>query len=230
MATPKKDIVRSLTNTLPDGSPIPRIPGFTYKESLFIFWYIYPGSEAFQNAGRAAARAGYAGNAVTQGYLLKRKPKIAKKIKEFIIPVRERIREAMWQVLQVSMIRMEFDVIDFYRPVKRTVKMGRGTMEIDDYEIVPLHELTWQQRMCIDGIYFMGKEGIPNYKLPNRDQAYKTFMKCYKRLFPADFPDNREQRDRDETLEIIRERIQLIVPRDGKAPENPIEANADGSL
>ena len=76
--TPKKDIVRKPTRTLPDGSPIPSMGNeFTPRENAFIYWYTNPKTEAFMNSGRAAVRAGYKpGNAVIQGYQLKKKPEI----------------------------------------------------------------------------------------------------------------------------------------------------------
>jgi len=79
--TPKKDIVRKPVYTLDDGSPIPSMgDGFTAMESRFIFWYTFPKTEAYMNAGRAAVRAGYKGkSAVFQGYHLRQKPRIAKK-------------------------------------------------------------------------------------------------------------------------------------------------------
>ena len=45
--TPKKDIVRKPTRTLPDGSPIPSMgKQFTPRENAFIYWYTNPGTEA----------------------------------------------------------------------------------------------------------------------------------------------------------------------------------------
>ena len=204
--TPKKDIVRKPTYTLPDGSPLTANslgPGFTLKETAFIMWYTHPGTEAFLNAGRAAVRAGYnPDNAVTQGYLLKRKPRIAKKIEELIIPVKQELMETIFRIVQLCKIRMNWTITDFYRDGKMTVTVKGKPKEIEIFEIIPLEELSWKQRMCIDGITYKGPYNLPLYILPDREKAYKTFMKCYDILIPIS--DN-EEMDWKATAEIIRE-------------------------
>jgi hypothetical protein len=55
--------------------------------------------------------------------------------------------------------------------------------------------------MCIDGVEYWGPHSIPIYKLPNREKAYKTFMRCYKILMPE--KDGGEMNWK-ETAEIIR--------------------------
>jgi hypothetical protein len=200
--TPKKDIIRRPVYTLDDGSPIPSMgKEFTMKESRFIFWYTYHGTEAFMNSGRAAARAGYKGNTVMQGYLLRQKSRIAEKINSLLIPVKEQLREAIWRITFLCADRMFFDVSDFYRPCKRIIRIRGKETEIDSLEIVPLDGLTWKQRMCIDGILYRGPQDIPIYQLPNREKAYKTFMQCYKILMPE--KDSGET-DWKKTAEIIR--------------------------
>jgi hypothetical protein len=190
--TPKKNIIRNPTYTLPDGSGIPSMGlGFTKKESAFIFWYSRPESESFLNGGRAAVRAGYkANNAVTQGYLLKQKPRIAAAIHKILSTVQERLHEAVWRIAWLCRTRMFFDVTDFYRPGKRIVKTRGKEAEIETYEIVPLNELSYEQRMCIDGIDCRGLEGIPVYRLPNRDKEFKMFAECIALLFPDKFNES----------------------------------------
>jgi hypothetical protein len=181
--TPKKNIVRRPTYALPDGTPFTASclgHGFTMKETAFIVWYSCPGTEAFMNSGRAAARAGYKGNAVMQGYLLRQKPRIAEKINSLLIPAKEQLRETIWRIAFLCSDRMLFNIADFYRLCKRIIKVRGKETEIDSLEIVPLDELTWRQRLCVDGIEFRGPHNIPIYKLPNREKAYKTFMQCYK--------------------------------------------------
>jgi hypothetical protein len=202
--TPKKNIVRRPTYTLPDGTPLTASclgPGFTMKEAAFIVWYSYPGTEAFMNSGRAAARAGYKGNAVMQGYLLKQKPRIAEKINSLLVPIKDQLREAIWRIAFLCSDRMLFNIADFYRLCKRIIKVRGKETEIDSLEIVPLDELTWRQRICIDGIEFRGPHSIPIYKLPNREKAYKTFMQCYKILIHE---KDGGKMDWKKTAEIIR--------------------------
>jgi hypothetical protein len=144
------------------------------------------------NAGRAAVRAGYKkANAVTQGYLLKRKPQIATTIQKILPTVQERLHEAVWRIAWLCRTRMFFDVADFYRLGKRIVKIRGKETEIETYEIVPLNELSYEQRMCIDGIDCRGSEGIPVYRLPNRDKEFKMFAECTALLFPDKFNESR---------------------------------------
>jgi len=222
--TPKKDIVRKPVYTLPDGSPVPSMgKEFTPKESRFIFWYTCPGTEAFLNSCRAAARAGYKGNTAIQGYLLQQKTRIASKINEILPPIKTQLHDLLWQITDLCTIRMFFDIFDFYRPCKRIIKVRGEEMEIDGFDIVPPSELTWRQRMCIDGIDYKGRHGIPIYKLPNRDKDIDLFFKCYKLLLPE---KNGQETNWKATAEIIRERggAPVIAPWHGQSPKDAIEA------
>jgi hypothetical protein len=177
------------------------------------------------NSGRAAARAGYKGNAVMQGYLLRQKPRIAEKIDSLIIPVKDQLREAVWRIAFLCRDRMFFNVADFYRPCKRVIKIRGKETEIDSLEAVPLDELTWRQRMCIDQVTIKTICGKDEwwYKLPNRDKAFDLFFKCYKIIMPK---ENSQEMDWKATAEIIREKSgsPVIAPKDGKPPKNTIEA------
>jgi hypothetical protein len=135
-----------------------------------------------------------------QGYLLRRKPRIAEKINSLLVPVQDQLRETLYRIIFMCVDRMFFDVADFYRSCKRIIKIRGKETEIDSLEIVPFDELAWRQRMCVDGLEFRGPHGIPVYKLPNREKAYKMFMRCYKILMPE--KDGGE--DWKEIAEIIR--------------------------
>jgi hypothetical protein len=226
--TPKKDIVRKPTLTLPDGSPIPSMgKEFTPKESRFIFWYTSPGTEAFLNAGRAAIRAGYRPkNAVTQAYLLKQKPRIAGKIDDILNPVKFHLHETLFRVIHLCRIRMFFDIKDFYRPCKRIIKTHGVEQEIDSFKAIPLDEISEGNRMCIDGVdikTICGKDEIW-YKLPDRDVAFEQFFRCYKILFPEKEDDG--EIDWKNAAAFLREGVMspVIAHRDGKPPMDAIEA------
>ncbi|MDR2742620.1 MAG: terminase small subunit, partial [Treponema sp.] len=111
----------------------------TRRELAFIFWYTYPGSEAFMNAGRAAVRAGYKPkSSVMLGYRARRKPEIAAAITKILDErVGPGLRESLWCITWLCRIRMLFDVSDFYRPGKRIVKARGKETEINTYEIIP---------------------------------------------------------------------------------------------
>jgi hypothetical protein len=207
--TPKKDIVRRPVYTLDDGSPIPSMgKEFTMKESRFIFWYTNPGTEAFMNAGRAAVRAGYKeSSAVWQGYQLKRKPRIAKMIDSRLVSVHEELKETIFKIVRLCMIRMNWIITDFYRDGKKTVIVKGKPKEIEIFEIIPLEELSWKQQMCIDGIIYKGPYDVPLYILPDREKVFKIFMQYYEILEPIS--DN-EEMDWKATAEIIRENVNVL--------------------
>ena len=220
--TPKKSIVRRPVYTLDDGSPIPSMGDeFTAMESRFIFWYTCPGSEAFMNAGRAAVRAGYKkDSAVFQGYHLRQKPRIVKKVNELLEMAKQEIRDSVWRIASLSADRMFFDITHFFRDCKRIIKKHGVEQEVDSFEAIPLDEISERDQMCIDAIdikTICGKDEIW-YKLPNREKAYKTFMKCYKILIPE---ENTGESDWQETAEIIRgsDRETVIATNRGKALE-----------
>jgi hypothetical protein len=220
--TQKKDIVRKPTYTLPGGTRITTYslgPGFTLKETAFVIWYTYPGSEAFLNAGRAAARAGYKG-AVWQGYQLKQKPRIAKKIEELLIPVEMELHDLAWRIAFLCADRMFFKVTDFYRPCKRTVKIRGVEQETDSFEAIPLNEISERNRMCIDGIdikTICGKDEFW-YKLPDRHEAFGLFMECYKILMPE--KNVKGEMDLEATAEIIRGGVaKPVIARTRQSPE-----------
>ena len=192
--TPKKHIVRKPTYTLPNGSPIPSMgKEFNKKESAFIFWYTNPKYESFMNAGRAAVRAGYKPeNAVVYGYQLKRKLEISKKIDEILENTKEGMKGLIYRIAFICRDRMFFNIIDFYRQIKRPVKpykvkLSDGTWEertwVYTFEAIPLDEISARNRMCIDGITYKGPNSDVFYKLPNRDKAADNFFKCIEILY-----------------------------------------------
>jgi len=193
--TPKKDIIRKPTYTLPDGSPIPTMgKEFNKKENAFIYWYCNRKSEAFMNAGRAAVRAGYKPeNAVIYGYQLTRKSKISKIIDEILGYNKDRLRELIYRIVFMSIDRMFFDIRDFYRQVKipvkdpYKVKLPDGKWEKRTWryaiEAIPLNEISERNRMCIDNIDYKGPKSTLVYKLPDRSKAADTFFQCAAIIF-----------------------------------------------
>jgi hypothetical protein len=212
--TPKKDIIRRPVYTLDDGSPVPSMgKEFTTKESRFIFWYTYPGTEAFMNAGRAAVRAGYKENSsVWQGYQLRRKPRIAKKIDSRLILVKGQLRDTIWRIAFLCKDRMFFDIKDFYRSCKRIIKVHGVEQEVNSIEAIPLDEISEKNQMCIDAVDIKTINGKNEfwYKLADRDKAIDLFMKCYKILMPE---KDTEEMNWKITAEIIREGTYRPLPK-----------------
>jgi hypothetical protein len=207
--TKKKNIIRHRVDTLNEKiidfhSLYAGEASLTKRERAFIFWYTYPGSEAFMNAGRAALRAGYKPkSAVMLGYRVRHKPEIATAITKILNErVYPGLREAIWRIAWLCSIRMFFDISDFYRtfPCKR--KIGDTEFETWDFEVIPLTRLSYSQRMCIDGIDFKGPENKIIYKLPDREKEFNLLMRCYEILIPE---KNSEEPDYKKTAELFRD-------------------------
>jgi len=206
--TPRKNIVRESTQTLPDGSPIPKLGKFKSKENAFIYWYTNPKTEAFMNSGRAAVRAGYkASSAVWYGYQLKQRPEISKKIDEILGHTKEGLRIFIYKAAFLSRDRMFWNIKDFYRSCKRIVKIHGVEQEINSIEAIPLNKISEKNRMCIDAIKIKnicGKDE-PWYKLADRGKAEETFFKCFEIITGKKI----DQSEEDTTYKIIHEDVEI---------------------
>jgi hypothetical protein len=187
--TKKKNIIRRNVDTL-DGKIIDFHSldaggaALTKRERAFIFWYTYPVSDAFMNAGRSAVRAGYKPkSAVMLGYRARYKPEIAAAITKILDErVYPGLRGTIWRIAWLCSIRMFFDLSDFYRTFPCERKIGDTKFKTWDFEAIPLTGLSYSQRLCIDGIDFKGPENKIIYKLPDRDKEFNLLMRCYEIL------------------------------------------------
>ena len=74
----------------------------TEKEKLFVFWYTYPDSDAFQCQTRAAAEAGYK-HASTTGYKLRNKENIHKAIKYVLdTKLKKDLEEEFFKIIEIK--------------------------------------------------------------------------------------------------------------------------------
>jgi phage terminase small subunit len=210
--TPKKNIVRKPTYTLPDGSLIPSMgEEFTAKESRFIFWYTYPGSEAFLNAGRAATRAGYKGSsAVWQGYQLRHKSDVDAAIKNILTSmVSVDIEELYQQALEMLRHRAFFNLADYVKQRTLTIKVGK-----DDYRDIEvecfkdLSELTPEQLKAVDGIDYRGVNGTRVLVMADRRETLRDIINIRNKI--NGLTDNNNF-DVEATAEIIKGQLSLKV-------------------
>jgi len=156
------------------------------------------------NSGRSAVRAGYkASSAVWQGYQLRQKPRIAQEINIRLERTKEQLNDLILRIAFLCRDRMFFDITHFYRSCKRTVKRRGVIQEIKSMEAIPLDEISKIDSMCIDAIDIKtigGKDEIW-YKLPDRNKAFKLFMKCYDIIMPI---KNTKEMDWKAAAELIR--------------------------
>ena len=67
-------------------------------------------------------------------------------------------------------------------------------------------KLTEEQKLCIDGIDFVGQRAIPNYKLPNRNAEENKLIELYEKM---NGEDNKDGYEVETTAEIIKGNLQV---------------------
>lgn len=197
--------------TLEDGSVID-LDSFDYgetkltqKEKLFILWYTYPQSNSYHDSAKSARKAGYSQkNARMSGYNLRHNPKIAPLIAKFDKDVvKTGIEEAYHRIIQRKIARSEFRGLDFYDVENYTAENGKIYTSVT---IKEPENLTEEQKLCIDGIEFVGQRSIPNYKLPNRTAEENKLIELYEKI---NGEGNKEGYEVETTAEIIKGNLQV---------------------
>lgn len=200
----------------------------TQKEKLFVFWFTYPESTSYHNATRAARKAGYSPKtAYAKGYYLKTKDYIATLIKQFDnLYIKTTIEDTYNRIMKRKVIRAEFIGNDFY-DVKQGVSESGNTFIKASIKLPD--ELTEEQKLCIDGIDFVGKNFIPNYKLPNRKAEEDKIIELYEKLNGKNNSDDYEV---ETTAEIIKGNLQVktkVMRKNDKMIElSDLKNNATG--
>ncbi|MGI5075984.1 hypothetical protein E4N71_11270 [Treponema vincentii] len=197
--------------TLEDGSVID-LDSFDYgetkltqKEKLFILWYTYPQSNSYHDSAKSARKAGYSQkNARMSGYNLRRNPKIASLIAKFDKDVvKTGIEEAYHRIIQRKIARSEFKGLDFYDIENCKTENGKRYTSVT---IKEPEKLTEEQKLCIDGIEFIGQHSIPNYKLPNRTAEENKLIELYDKI---NGEGKKEGYEVETTAEIIKGNLQV---------------------
>lgn len=197
--------------TLEDGSVID-LDSFDYgeakltqKEKLFILWYTYPQSNSYHDSAKSARKAGYSQKtARMSGYNLRRNPKIADLIAKFDKDVvKTGIEEAYHRIIQRKIARSEFKGLDFYDIENCETENGKSYTSVTIKEPGKLGE---EQKLCIDGIEFIGQRAIPNYKLPNRTAEENKLIELYEKI---NGEDSKEGYEVETTAEIIKGNLQV---------------------
>ena len=197
--------------TLEDGSVID-LDSFDYgdvkltqKEKLFILWYTYPASSSYHDSAKSARKAGYSQkNARMSGYNLRHNPKIAPLIAQFDKDVvKTGIEDAYHRIIQRKIARSEFQGLDFYNIENHIAENGKIHTSVT---IKKPEELTEEQKLCIDGVEFVGQRSIPNYKLPNRTAEENKLIELYEKI---NGEGNKEGFEVETTAEIIKGNLQV---------------------
>ena len=189
-------------NTLPDGSIIDRetlgIPAdekLTGKEVRFIFWYTYPGSDAFMHKTKAALRAGYAEkHAGIYGQNLVKK--LYKTIKDALdTRVKADLETEYHRILEMKKRRVHYNVSDFVD---------------SENNFKSIHDLTPEQCELVDGVDLKGKDAVPALILPNREREMNSLIQMYEKITGL-LGDTGSGYDVEATSEIIKGKLQMKV-------------------
>jgi len=146
--------------------------GLTDRAKRFVFWYSFPGSDAFQNKKRAAIAAGYTSrNASTSGYKLCRNPEVVKEID------------------RVSKSYSTETIDNLYRRYVNTLET-RAFYDPADYisgaAFKPIEDIAPEKRVCLEQPVIDVKEGkIVGYTFGSRRAA----MAEIKELHAKEHPD-----------------------------------------
>lgn len=177
----------------------------TQKEKLFIFWFTFPETKVYKNATQSAIKAGFSKKSATmQGYQLTHNPKIAPIIAKFDKDiVKTNIEEAFHRILKRKIIRAEYNGLDFHNYEEVETDDGYTYLKVT---LKKPEELTEEQKLCVDGVEYVGQRSIPNYKLPNRTTEENKIIELYEKLNTDNAKDDFEV---ETTAEIIKGNLQV---------------------
>jgi len=199
----------------PKTKPKPQTQQNTYDETLvdvsdisnelttqarrFVFWFCFPGSNAFQNKTRAAIAAGFSPNSASKaGYKLCHNPKVEKEIERISKSYNSETIDALYQkYINTLETRAFFDPADYIS--------GATFKKIED--IAP------EKRVCLEQPVINRRGKVVGYTFGSRRSAMEE-IKEVKEHFSRDVFDG------EETKEIIIERITM---RETKRAERPVD-------
>ena len=187
----------------------------TEKEKLFVFWYTYPDSNAFQCQTKAAEKAGYK-QANTTGYKLRNKENVHKAIKYVLdTKLKKDLEEEFFKIINLKKRRIHYDISDYVEVKEKVIPTRDGdsyTIEVEEFK--DLKDLTPEQRQAIDSIDYKGVQGIKTYTFANRDKAMDDILKLYEKVVNQ----NKDEDDEELTAEIIKAGL-IVKVKSCKAKE-----------
>ena len=187
----------------------------TEKEKLFVFWYTYPDSNAFQCQTKAAEKAGYK-QANTTGYKLRNKENVYKAIKYVLdTKLKKDLEEEFFKIINLKKRRIHYDISDYVEVKEKVIQTRDGdsyTIEVEEFK--DLKDLTTEQRQAIDSIDYKGVQGIKTYTFANRDKAMDDILKLYEKVVNQ----NKDEDDEELTAEIIKAGL-IVKVKSCKAKE-----------
>ena len=164
----------------------------TDREKRFVFWFSFPGSDAFQNKKRAAIAAGYASkNASITGYKLCKKQQVVKEIERISKNNNSETIDSLYQkYINTLETRAFFDPADCIS--------GAAFKKIED--------IAQDKRVCLEQPVINRDGEIVGYTFGSRRAAMAEIKELYEKVHPGGNDDNDNT---EETMEIIMERLTL---------------------
>lgn len=197
----------------------------TEKEKRFVFWYTYPGTDAFQVQARAAQRAGYK-DYTREGYRLRTKETVAKAIKHVLdSTLRINLEEEFHRIIALKKARIHYDIGDYVEKKERTFYTKSGEpYSVTTEELKDLNDLTPYQRMAIDGIDYKGNDGKRVYVFANRDKAMNDIIAIHKAI--TGYEEDSEEDNIEFTAEVLKEGLRVRATTTRKK-KDAIRKNVD---
>jgi hypothetical protein len=158
----------------------------TERARRFVFWYCYPGTDAFQHKTRAAIRAGYAArNAKVAGYKPTKNPEVTREIERLSEKViSERIDVMYNRYVDSLETRAFYDPADF----------------ISGNAFKPIEEIAPEKRVCLEQPIIDTKEAkIVGYSFGSRRAAMAEIKEIHQKAHPG----GGDEFDVEETIEIM---------------------------
>ncbi|EFW38301.1 hypothetical protein [Treponema phagedenis] len=196
----------------------------TEKEKRFVFWYTYPGSDAFMVQARAADLAGYK-SPTSEGYRLRKKDTVAKAIRYVLdTNIKKDLDEEYYKILELKKRRIHYDLADYVKKEQKTIITKEGIEKIIEIEeLKDLQDLTPQQRQVIDGLDLKGGNNTWVYIFADRDKAMADIIRIREKLL------ERGQGDEGDNIEFVAEIIKegLALKVSARNKKRAISESAD---
>jgi hypothetical protein len=162
----------------------------TERARRFVFWYCFPGSEAFWNKKRAAIRAGYAiRNAAVSGYKLCKNPDVINEVERLSKTFSSETVDSLYRKYIATLEQRAFyDPADFVK--------GKA--------FKPIEEIPAEKRIALDQPVISRKGEVMGYMFGSRKAALEEIKQLHAKERLEDSESALE-----ETREIIMERISI---------------------
>ena len=191
----------------------------TDRARRFIFWFCFPGSDAFHNKKRAAIAAGYAArNASTSGFKLCKNPQVTKEIDRVSKSYNSEAIDTLYRrYINTLETRAFYDPADF----------------ISGATFKPIEKIAPEKRVCLEQSVIDREGKIVGYTFGSRRAAIAEIKELHEKEHPEG-----DGYDVEETMEVIMARVtarqkwrddnaEFLARCKAQIVEDPIEVTED---